>query len=542
MPAITERDLERIRKSLEGYLERLRTLARDIERRTEIIYNIDFADVFVYMRLEEKISQTGVIESILEASGQKYVLLPGSVWEFLYRLRRGTSILGNIVRQWGFRDLKKIEELKRFIDAFKKKKSSEEILNAYNDLIKKYDFVTLLQKEHYLSQPLKRLKKLVENKVLISAEEANINLNEAGIDEEIFNDVLKVLNEKRPGLTISNRIDAYNFAQTNALNDKFYNSNKRYFNIITHAPILLSIYKTISWMGDPLRERYPDEILTIAREPIDKWCAINIEEQFKGNVENMKRYAEEGVELCKDISKSLPAIPKYVQTLRKLEEQRKKVEALKDPERLEQLREDGRKTVEFSLRDMKRLRQFNIHYRDPLDYIDKGREDASHQIKRRMEELYKKIETESNVLEELEEAYKNLLAEIRYLYELLNDFINRFAFRPVIGENMLEELDEVKRWLESKAVLEGEDIIKKGPVDPKERIIEEQKAYLKKRSNLYKRYLGKVVAILDGEVIDSDEDEDELAKRIYSRVGYIPVYIHKVDKEKDRAIVAFGGV
>ena len=44
-------------------------------------------------------------------------------------------------------------------------------------------------------------------------------------------------------------------------------------------------------------------------------------------------------------------------------------------------------------------------------------------------------------------------------------------------------------------------------------------------------YYGKYVAIYEGNIVDSDTDEGELALRFYRTFGYVPVYIHKVGVE-----------
>lgn len=44
-------------------------------------------------------------------------------------------------------------------------------------------------------------------------------------------------------------------------------------------------------------------------------------------------------------------------------------------------------------------------------------------------------------------------------------------------------------------------------------------------------YFGKYVAVYRGNIVDSDNDEGELALRFYRTFGYVPVYIHKVGTE-----------
>jgi len=44
-------------------------------------------------------------------------------------------------------------------------------------------------------------------------------------------------------------------------------------------------------------------------------------------------------------------------------------------------------------------------------------------------------------------------------------------------------------------------------------------------------YYGRYVAVYQGNIVDSDTDEGELALRFYRTFGYVPVYIHKVGTE-----------
>src|ERR1035438_8822918 len=44
-------------------------------------------------------------------------------------------------------------------------------------------------------------------------------------------------------------------------------------------------------------------------------------------------------------------------------------------------------------------------------------------------------------------------------------------------------------------------------------------------------HYGRYVAVYQGNIVDSDPDEAELALRFYRTFGYVPVYIHKVGTE-----------
>lgn len=68
----------------------------------------------------------------------------------------------------------------------------------------------------------------------------------------------------------------------------------------------------------------------------------------------------------------------------------------------------------------------------------------------------------------------------------------------------------------------------------KEAFYKEKDAFLRMFAGLLKnpRYNRKFVAVFKGEVVDYDRDNRELAKRVYAKYGYVPIYIDKVSEEK----------
>lgn len=64
-----------------------------------------------------------------------------------------------------------------------------------------------------------------------------------------------------------------------------------------------------------------------------------------------------------------------------------------------------------------------------------------------------------------------------------------------------------------------------------DRIVDREKnVFLKIKSKLLSNevYANKFVAVVDGEIVDSDIDRSALVERIYSRFGYIPFYVGQV--------------
>ena len=59
----------------------------------------------------------------------------------------------------------------------------------------------------------------------------------------------------------------------------------------------------------------------------------------------------------------------------------------------------------------------------------------------------------------------------------------------------------------------------------------ERQAFWAQYHELLKHYNGRYVAIHEGRVVDHDEDEQVLIRRVYQTLGYIPVYIQIVRPE-----------
>lgn len=62
----------------------------------------------------------------------------------------------------------------------------------------------------------------------------------------------------------------------------------------------------------------------------------------------------------------------------------------------------------------------------------------------------------------------------------------------------------------------------------------ERQAFLRIKDSLLDnpQYEGKFVAIYRGEIVDQDEDNRELASRVYSEYGYVPIYIDRIERER----------
>lgn len=62
-------------------------------------------------------------------------------------------------------------------------------------------------------------------------------------------------------------------------------------------------------------------------------------------------------------------------------------------------------------------------------------------------------------------------------------------------------------------------------------LMQEQAAFERMKSKLLQTHKDKWVAILDGQLVDSDEDDGILAKRVYAKYGYRTMLITEVRDE-----------
>lgn len=109
--------------------------------------------------------------------------------------------------------------------------------------------------------------------------------------------------------------------------------------------------------------------------------------------------------------------------------------------------------------------------------------------------------------------------------ELLND------------ELRLKLIEDVPRMPEKKEKSAGPLVstpsLRKGPPEL-EAFERERQAFLRIKDSLLDNpeFRGKFVAIYEGNIVDQDEDNRELARRVYSEYGYVPIYIGKVERER----------
>jgi len=69
------------------------------------------------------------------------------------------------------------------------------------------------------------------------------------------------------------------------------------------------------------------------------------------------------------------------------------------------------------------------------------------------------------------------------------------------------------------------------PLSPDDEWEQGQQAFKQMQSKLLKTHKGQFVAVLDNQVIDADSEIGTLARRVYARFGYRPIYMQKVTEQ-----------
>jgi hypothetical protein len=59
----------------------------------------------------------------------------------------------------------------------------------------------------------------------------------------------------------------------------------------------------------------------------------------------------------------------------------------------------------------------------------------------------------------------------------------------------------------------------------------EEEVFRRRRNQLLRRYEGQFIALYHGRVVGSSTNDEELAGKIFNKLGDVPFYIVKVEKE-----------
>jgi hypothetical protein len=93
--------------------------------------------------------------------------------------------------------------------------------------------------------------------------------------------------------------------------------------------------------------------------------------------------------------------------------------------------------------------------------------------------------------------------------------------KPVAAVIPIDDYEQFVAWREHEQA--------KAWQAEQQRILERERAAFERlKPELLKTHPGKWVAIVDGELVDSDDDEDALVQRVYAKYGYRTIFVEEV--------------
>jgi antitoxin (DNA-binding transcriptional repressor) of toxin-antitoxin stability system len=133
-------------------------------------------------------------------------------------------------------------------------------------------------------------------------------------------------------------------------------------------------------------------------------------------------------------------------------------------------------------------------------------------------------------LEETRTAYALTLDEARLRQA---PFTIERDGEPVAAVVPIDEYREFIAWREQAGHRSAVHAREQTPQNEVLTALEKERAhFLRLKDQLLRTHRGKFVAILNGEVIDVDEDGKALTRRVYAEYGYVPIYIDRVVEER----------
>lgn len=81
--------------------------------------------------------------------------------------------------------------------------------------------------------------------------------------------------------------------------------------------------------------------------------------------------------------------------------------------------------------------------------------------------------------------------------------------------------------------VEGATIQVQFPEIPLSKLERERRAFYRLLPELLLTHAGQFVAIHDEKVVDSGQDQIEVALRVQRRIGALPIFVHRVTSERD---------
>ncbi|MDQ3816400.1 MAG: hypothetical protein M3362_01765 [Acidobacteriota bacterium] len=247
-------DLNRLTSAVGAARRELSFLNQDITRirkyEKQLVVLIDFSELYTYLWPENAYSQHKVlIRHLFTNSALTFTLPPGAIRELIYELTRRRSE-HRIVRQ-------KVDELlskplvQAFVNAYRIPLSDETAPEQAPPGQVMSDVMTAVKAVKNADSSLELLARLYEDgriKPLNDYVDPTKVIPNQGVLQDGYYQLASYRVNRED---ITNYIDAYNYAFTYSLNNKFY-ENGFFFLYVTSSPTPYRIFETIKWQEDPL--------------------------------------------------------------------------------------------------------------------------------------------------------------------------------------------------------------------------------------------------------------------------------------------------
>ena len=305
-------DLHRLASTVGALRRELSFLNQDVKRvenyGKSIVLLLDFSELYTYLWPEKSSSQYKIlVRHLLTNSNLTFTLAPGAVRELIYELSRLKTRHGGVKR--------KIDKLlsKPLIEAFLRlykipfsnlsEKSPEmtgevmqEILHVVKD-IRQADVALDLLVRLYDSGRLKSLTAHVDTVGIIPTQDV------------LYDAYLQLISYRPYREDLTNYIDAYNYAYTYELNNRFYEKANLFFLLVTSSRTPYRIFETIKWKEDPLFKVAPSHLMktSLVRNP----AHMLFLSYFSGTVHDKTRRLDEIMTDLEVVHKTWSDLPIY---------------------------------------------------------------------------------------------------------------------------------------------------------------------------------------------------------------------------------------
>lgn len=376
-------------------------LINEIKQNSNLILGIDYSEMYQYMHFSAK--RHKVVSHILKHLNNIFTIPPGSWHELFIEAQKHITRPRN-KNEWHL--IKEAAAIQIFLREFKNANGdSEAELKAYmkidSALRQLLETIISLAKNN---NPWKRISELLDSKVLSPLNEL-VNVDQIKVNNDLRDDIKKLLDICKKGYEINNGIDSLNYAVIAALNEWQSKAKKP---IIMNA--LFALFTGSSTVVDVFL-RYP----SINTNYIRKTSYLKYMTNLNVNIsEDKELYLRDCLETMKILQNRLvTSVGPLAENLQKITKSSKEI---KNIEKTKKRMHISRKTIDL-------FRDFYDRFYKPLFYFDLEPINEIESNKSKARELYE-IAIDQNMFH----------ASVEAAYSVLNIFFDRLEKYNTFGK------------------------------------------------------------------------------------------------------------